>query len=122
MKPAEFREQILKIMPNYKWTVHKTVNPSLLSATGTQSSGSNRCSTLRIEWNELDEPYPFWVSSAGYGLRAEWLGDGTGKTLHQALRCLQDHYEYQAALYTSHANALQQGRVSNQAKSNELVS
>lgn len=48
MKSAEFRKELLKIMPGYSWTVHKTSNPERLTATGIQSSGFNRLSTLQV--------------------------------------------------------------------------
>ncbi len=39
MKPSEFRAELVKIMPGYKWVLHKTHNPEhTLIATGTIST------------------------------------------------------------------------------------
>ncbi|HHG4756127.1 TPA: hypothetical protein ACSQFI_000056 [Pseudomonas aeruginosa] len=50
MKQSQFRAELVKIMPGYNWTVHASrSSEKLLVATGIQSSGSNRLSTLRVE-------------------------------------------------------------------------
>lgn len=114
MKPAEFRAALNKIMPGYKWTVHtSSTQGRVLLATGTQSSGSNRLSTLQVERrdNYAGSGKPrFEVKSAGYGKRAPWLHTANGETLARALRNLQDHYQSMAAMYGSHASDLQAGR------------
>lgn len=117
MKPADFRAELIKIMPGYNWTVHKSRSPEkFLLATGIQSSGSNRLSTLRVErrgdYAASGAPR-YEVKSAGYGTRAPWLHCATGKTLAQALRSLQDHYEAMARKYSGHAGDLQRGRLNN---------
>jgi len=106
-----FRIELLKLMPGYSWTVHKSLFEDRIEATGTQSSGSNRLSTLSvIRTQGSDGVVRYEARSAGYGLRAPWLHTNADGTLARALRGLQDHYEHRAATYRSHAAALQQGR------------
>ncbi len=110
MNANEFRAELVKIMPGYKWTVHQTKAAGFLSATGIQSSGFNRLSTLSVERRERDAAVSYEAKSAGYGLRAKWLHKNTDGTLARALRGLQDHYQAMAGTYQSHANALNAGR------------
>lgn len=111
MTPNEFREALKKIMPGYDWTVHKTPKGfTYLSATGIQSSGFNRLSTLAVIRREKDGVVSFEAKSAGHGTRAKWLHTNTDGTLARALRGLQDHYEYTANTYRGHAAALKTGR------------
>ncbi len=114
MKQSEFRAELVKIMPGYNWTVHKSHSPdTYLIATGIQSSGSNRLSTLRVERREAyagSGSARYEVKSAGYGRRAPWLHIAADKTLARALRALQDHYERTASLYWSHAGHMKTGR------------
>jgi hypothetical protein len=111
MDAKQFRAELVKIMPGYSWTVHRQHSKSALkmTATGTQSSGSNRLSTLQAERIELEGVW-YVVRSAGYGLRAPWLHEVQDRTLARALRGLQDHYERQAASYRTHAEYLQSAR------------
>lgn len=115
MNASEFRAELVKIMPGYSWTVHKSRAPEhYLLATGTQSSGSNRLSTLQVERrdNYAASGKPrYEVKSAGYGKRAPWLHFAQAQTLAKALRSLQDHYESMARMYGSHASDLKTGRV-----------
>ena len=117
----QFRAELRKIMPGYAWTVHRdpawlrkavpeAEGSSVLTATGTQSSGSNRLSTLEVVRREVDGSVTHTARSSGYGLRARWLHSHTDGTLARALRGLQEHYEMTAATYRSHASALQTGR------------
>ena len=113
MTPKEFRAELTKIMPGYSWTVHKSPSDALMKATGTQSSGFNRLSTLVVERrdNYAGKGFPWYtVMSAGFGLRAPFLGENHDRTLARALRGLQDFYKAKAAVYASHARALQSGR------------
>lgn len=114
MKPADFRKELVKIMPSYNWTVHQSKCPEkYLCATGIQSSGSNRLSTLQVERRDNfagSGKTRFEVKSAGYGKRAPWLHTAADGTLARALRNLQDHYETMARTYSGHANDLQRGR------------
>ena len=111
MNANEFRAELVKIMPGYSWTVHKTPKGmTYLSATGTQSSGFNRLSTLLVIRREKDDEVSYEAKSAGYGLRAKWLHTHTDGTLARALRGLQDHYEAISNIYAVHARALKIGR------------
>lgn len=110
MKPKDFRAELIKIMPGYEWTVHKSTSENHLRATGTQSSGFNRLSTLRVVRIEKDGLATYEAKSAGYGLRAKWLHTNTDGTLARALRGLQDHYLAVSNTYRSHAQSLERGR------------
>lgn len=116
MNQKEFRKELKKIMPGYKWTIHRPfiysdIPHKYLRATGTQSSGFNRLSTLEVIKRQKDDDcFEYEVRSTGFGLRACWLSEYTDGTLARALRGLQDHYERMATEYSSHAMALQRGR------------
>jgi len=111
MNSTEFRKQLVKIMPGYAWTVHRSHNPGgYISATGIQSSGFNRLSTLWVCRRERDEKVEYEAKSSGYGTRAPWLSTQKGLTLAGTLRCLQLHYEAMASTYRGHATSLQVGR------------
>ena len=109
----KFRSELEKRMPGYSWTVHRQLksNSGLLEATGIQSSGMNRISTLSVERREVDGAKPLYeVRSAGYGAKAPWAASDTGYTLAQALRGLQDHYTAMARHYSGLADALEAWR------------
>lgn len=114
MNTNEFRAELLKIMPGYNWTVHKPSKylsaGEYLDATGTQSSGFNRLSTLSVIRREKDGAVTYEAKSAGYGTRARWLHTHKDGTLARALRGLQDHYEAVSNTYRSHAASLAKGR------------
>lgn len=121
MNNKEFRAELEKIMPGYMWTVHQNRTgkwlrekypdtPVVLTATGVQSSGSNRLSTVEVERREHGGEVTYTARSSGYGTRAPWLHEHKDGTLARALRGLQEHYERTAATYRSHAAALQTGR------------
>lgn len=122
MSNTEFRAELVKIMPGYSWTVHQQGRtrkwlrekhpdtPIVLTATGTQSSGSNRLSTLEVIRREDSGHVIYTAKSSGYGTRARWLHENQDGTLARALRGLQDSYERTAAIHTSHATALRIGR------------
>lgn len=106
-----FRAELHKIMPGYNWTIHNTRSTTHLEATGTQSSGFNRTSTLSVTRIAVEgEPVFYEVKSAGFGLRAKWGTTCVGRTLARALRSLQDHYVACEANYRSLAARLQDGR------------
>lgn len=108
---ADFRKELLRIMPGYKWTVHKPgVYGFYLSATGIQSAGFNRLSTLQVVVRLRKDAIEYEVKSSGFGKKAPWLSEATGCTLARALRALQVHYEYAAANNIRHARALEAGR------------
>lgn len=111
MKQDDFRKELVKVMPGYKWTVHRgRPFEGTIIATGIQTSGSNRLSTLRVERREREGVAQYEAKSAGFGLRAPWLHKAAGKTLANALRSLQEHYEREARKFLSHASDLQAGR------------
>lgn len=115
MTPKDFRAELVKIMPGYNWTVHKSVYENHLEATGTQSSGFNRLSTLFVVRTERDGIPKYAAKSSGYGLRARWLHTNVDGTLARTLRGLQDHYEKMAGLYAGHAGSLMKGRKADEA-------
>ncbi len=110
MASTKFRKELIKIMPGYKWTVHRQYTKAYLSATGIQSSGFNRMSTLEVNRWENDSDVEYEVKSSGYGRNAHWLSDYKAGTLARALRGLQDHYSFHADNYSCHASDLQSGR------------
>jgi hypothetical protein len=112
MTSTEFRKELVKIMPGYNWTVHKPLfkDTTYLKATGIQTSGFNRLSTLAVTRRDKKEAVEYEVKSSGSGKSAPWLSTAKEGTLARALRNLQDCYEYQARIYNSHAHALQAGR------------
>ena len=112
MKANEFRKELIKIMPGYTWTIHRPncYAKNYLSATGIQSSGFNRLSTLQVVTSVKDGEVKYDVKSAGNGRNAPWLSDYTDKTLARALRGLQNYYEAVASKYGNHASALQSAR------------
>ena len=111
--PAKFREDLLKIMPGYQWTVRRPTNKdgSYLEATGIQSSGFNRLSTLSVIRTDRAGMVVYEAKSAGFGTRAKWLHRNSDGTLARALRGLQDHYEAVSNTYRAHAAALKTGRI-----------
>ena len=115
MSRTKFRQELKKIMPFYKWTVHRAEpfdeEKTFMEATGIVSSGMNRISTLYIRRDkEKKEERAYTAKSAGFGLKTPWLSEYTAATLAQALRGLQVHYEYMAQEYRAHAESLQSGR------------
>lgn len=114
MNSNGFRKELMKIMPGYEWTVHRKgvyAEPNYLSATGIQSAGFNRLSTLHVARIEKEEDkVEYVVKSSGFGKRACYLSEHTDGTLARALRGLQDYYEAMASNYSSHAGSLRIGR------------
>jgi len=111
MSPADFRKELTKLMPGYQWTVHRAHDPDkCIKATGIQSSGFNRLSTLVVTRAVRADHASYEVRSAGRGKRSPWLHTANDVTLARALRALQNHYEHMASLYAYHAADLQRGR------------
>lgn len=117
MNANEFRKELVRIMPGYNWTVHKENKPiseitgiSSIVATGVQSSGFNRLSTLSVVWRKKDGIVEYEARSAGHGTKSPWMHIHKDGTLARALRGLQDHYEKTANAYHGLAAALQRGR------------
>lgn len=111
MSANELRKELLKVMPGYSWTVHKTSNPHSVTATGIQSSGFNRLSTLQVTRTE-DARGSLWyvAKSAGHGTKSPWAHANGDKTLAKALRGLQEHYQRKANTYRQLAARLEAGR------------
>ena len=110
---TDFRAALVKIMPGYSWTVHKASNTQRLTATGIQSSGFNRLSTVQVVWVEHDKAWGgpvYEVKSAPHGTKSPWAHAATDRTLARAFRDLQQHYERQANSFHSLAARLQDGR------------
>lgn len=110
---TEFRAKLTNLMPGYDWTVHKAPDDaSKLVATGTQSSGFNRLSTLEVTYTSGVRGDWYTARSAGFGRRAPWLLSNGDVTLARCLRGLQDSYNRTAATYAAHERALQNARAS----------
>lgn len=110
MDVETFRAALVKIMPGYNWTIHRVpTGATTIVATGIQSSGFNRLSTLQVTYLSEKGDW-FTVRSAGFGKRAPWLHENGDATLARALRGLQDHYRQMAALYSGHERALENAR------------
>lgn len=109
---AKFREELVKIMPGYDWTVHKPLSKdaTYLNATGIQTSGFNRLSTLEVVRRDKNGAVEYEVKSSGFGKRSPWLSTARDGTLARALRSLQNHYEAVGRNYLGHAQDLQNGR------------
>jgi len=114
----DFRKQLNKLLPGYKWTVHRTNSKLIISATGIQSSGFNRLSTLEV----TGRPKNPWFEMAGYGYgkRSSVMGRGCGSTLAQAIRGLQDFYAHQKGVYASLELALEEARRKNASEERRL--
>ncbi len=113
MNSNGFRKELKKIMPGYAWTIHRLMgwgSEGYLSATGIQSSGFNRLSTLEVTRRDRDGEIEYEVKSAGFGKNAPWLSEFTDGTLARALRGLQNHYETMAMKYDGHASDLKFAR------------
>ena len=111
MDANALRAKLIKIMPGYSWTVHRTLRGTMnIVATGTQSNGLNRTSTLEVTYAPVKNGEWFKVRSAGYGRRAAWLQEYSDATLARALRGLQNSYRHMESVYRGHASALEAGR------------
>jgi hypothetical protein len=109
----DFRNELLKIMPGYKWTVRRQLfdDGKYMEAIGIQSSGFNRTSTLLVIRRQKDDSHvEYEVKSSGTGTRTPWSGTNTDYTLARALRGLQSGYEYKAMMLRGDAMDLQAGR------------
>jgi len=114
MNSKKFREELIKIMPGYKWTIHRKniyAEAGFLRATGIQTSGYNRLSTLHVARREREHGVAYEVKSAGFGKSAPWLHTCEMPTLAQALRELQSYYESMANKYANHGRDLKTARV-----------
>ena len=108
MNRTDFRKELVKIMPGYKWTVR---NPSrfdtkekkdlYMEATGIQSAGFNRLSTLWVSRREKNGAVGYEAKIFGYGLRNSAISSCTwgAKTLARCLRDLQNTCELMKRTY-----------------------
>ena len=111
MNTNQFRNELIKVMPGYKWTVHRqTFSFNFLKATGIKSKGFNRISTLQVTRSDTNDDIVYKAKSAGFSKNAKWMAEHSGSTLKQALRNLQSHYEHMAQLYRKLENDLQSAR------------
>ena len=110
MNSADFRKELVKAMPGFNWTVHKTSNPLSLCATGIQSSGFNRLSTIEVNRTEKNDLAWYEAKSRGHGTRGPWAHANGDRTLARALRGLQAHYERQSSAFHGLAATLQNAR------------
>lgn len=121
MNVKEFRAELLKVMPGYKWTVTKpyrlygegNTEPgwALMQATGIQSAGFNRMSTLAVERRVEDkDAVTYEAKVAGYGMRGPWRATCERGTLAQALRGVQETCEEMRSEYAACVHAMQRGR------------
>jgi len=109
---SDFRKEIKKYMPGFKWTVHKQrLGNDFFEATGIQSAGFNRTGTMRIERRTSHTMgIRYEVKVDGYGTKGNWLAIGTGSTIRQALRDVQDTCEWNANKYRGVATMIQDAR------------
>lgn len=116
MNSAKFRTELINIMPGYTWIVHRPPDgiKNSLRATGIQSVGFNRLSTLQVFKREINGIIDYEVKSAGFGGNAPWLSTCTDETLARALRGLQNHYDAVAMNYSNHASYLEGARKKHQ--------
>lgn len=113
MNRKQFREELEKIMPGYKWTVHKghSAEDKIIFATGIQSAGMNRMSTLHVKHDAYhDNDVHYSVSSSGFGKGSEIGGEERAPTLARAIRQLQERYSERASFFGRLANDLEKGR------------
>ena len=111
MKATNFRKELIKVMPSYKWTVHRLYcSERFIFATGIVTIGFNRMSTLQIIKRKKDDNIEYEAKSSGFGLNSPWLSRYKDITLKRALRGLQNHYEAMAKEYSRHAADLEHGR------------
>lgn len=111
MNVSDFRKELLKLMPGYKWTVHKSRIPErYLTATGIISSGLNRTSTLEVTKNTTELGVDYEVKFAGNGTKSPWVFTTNYPTLARAFRELQKSMENKASIYSHYSNTLQNSR------------
>lgn len=113
MNTTEFRNEVEKIMPGYKWTVqrpYKGDNGAFFKVTGIQSAGFNRMSTLEIVRREEDGVAEYEVKIAGYGTRGPWAATCKRETLARALRNLQEQCSAMMRSYNACVAAMIIGR------------
>lgn len=104
----EFRKELVKLMPGFKWTIHRSISGKILNASGIQSSGFNRIATIKVSWWKDGKWYE--VAGSGYGPHSAEMGRSSGSSLAQALRGLQDHYRNMAGKYSALESGMAEAR------------
>ena len=110
----DFRQELVKVMPGYKWTVKKyLIGDTVAEAEGIQTSGFNRLCTLQVTKRTSRDTgeQVYSVKDAGNGKRAYWGESFKSHSLKSALRILQDYHENSARHHRGQASYLQAGRV-----------
>ena len=108
---TDFRAELKKWMPGFKWTVHKQrLGSAFFEATGIRSAGFNRMGTMRIERCATQFGIRYTVKVDGFGKKGSWLNAATGSTLRQALRGVQENCNWHARNYASLATMIQNAR------------
>ena len=107
---ADFRAELKKIMPGFKWTVHKSNVLDWIQATGIISSGFNRVATLQVVRRSNPVRTFYTVKIAGYGKHGLFIREDQGKTLAQALRALEKYCECEWCKWGGAVGNLRQGR------------
>ena len=120
MNTKEFRAELKKIMPGYKWAVKRPLDKECtwlewLEATGIQSAGFNRMSTLEIirrtaTQRDGSATINYDAKLFGSGMRGPARASAKNITLARTLRGLQECCEAMRAEYTACARALEIGR------------
>lgn len=116
-KEPDLRERLQKLLPGFKWTVHKQFTPEMIEATGTQSRGSNRIATITVKFWPRHNTIPkidsipwYEVKIFGYGTKGEHMGTGSDWTLASAVRSVQKQLEHRADINYSLAQTIQTAR------------
>lgn len=108
---TDFRAELKKWMPGFKWTVHKQrLGNDFFEATGIQSAGTNRTGTMFIQRCITQFGIRYTAKVDGFGKKGSWLNVATGSTLRQALRNVQESCNWHARNYASVANMIQDAR------------
>lgn len=108
----DFRDEVRKLLPGYRWVIRRRSSLAVhLEAVGAMSSGSNRLSTLTItRLDATDGPIYSAASSRGRVNARDEFRATRYRTLPQAVRALQSHYEYMAQHYAALADHIATGR------------
>lgn len=117
MNANEFRQELVQVMPGYRWTVHEATPAGIKRATGTTVVVSSNgivlfTPTLEVERRENYAASVRPLYSVRFALRADapFLSEFRAATFTEALQGLQDQYQKTADTYQAHAQALASGR------------